>query len=121
LQFSFCRGSVLSIVSESDHVLNLCYNILAGGTCLEDIELRRQDEAWMDALGAKIIPDPTTAGDFLRRFSEKDILTLIDLINDCRVKEWNHQPKAFFKEAILIAFGRTMERVFAQFCLPKAV
>ena len=54
---------------ESDHVLNLAYNVLAGGTRLEDIELQRQDEGWMDALGAEIIPDPTTAGDFLRRFS----------------------------------------------------
>ena len=90
---------------ESDHVLNLCYNILAGGTCLEDIELRRQDEAWMDALGAKIIPDPTTEGDFLRRFEEKDILALMDLINDCRVKVWERQPKSFFSEAILNVDG----------------
>jgi hypothetical protein len=29
---------------ESDHVLNLTYNLLAGGQRLEDIELRRQDE-----------------------------------------------------------------------------
>jgi len=56
-------------------VLNLTYNALAGTTRLEDIELRRQDEAWMDALGAKIIPDPTTAGDFLSRFSKKDVET----------------------------------------------
>ena len=90
---------------ESDHVLNLAYNILAGGTRLEDIELRRRDEAWMDALGAKIIPDPTTAGDFLRRFSEKDILSLMDLINECRVKVWDQQPKAFLKEAILNVDG----------------
>ena len=81
---------------ESDHVLNLAYNVLAGGTRLEDIELRRRDEAWMDALGAKIIPDPTTAGDFLRRFKEKDVQTLMDLINECRVKVWEQQPKAFF-------------------------
>lgn len=90
---------------ESDHVLNLAYNILAGGTRLEDIELRRRDEAWMDALGAKIIPDPTTAGDFLRRFTEKDILALMDLINDRRVKVWEQQPKAFFEEAILNVDG----------------
>jgi hypothetical protein len=90
---------------ESDHVLNLAYNILAGGNRLEDIELRRRDEAWMDALGAKIIPDPTTAGDFLRRFSEDDVLALMDLINACRVKVWEEQPKAFFQEAILNVDG----------------
>jgi hypothetical protein len=54
---------------ESDHVLNIAYNVLAGGTRLQDIDLQRQDEAWLNALGAQIIPDPTTAGDFLRRFS----------------------------------------------------
>jgi len=30
---------------ESDHVLNIAYNILAGGTCLEDIEQQRNQEA----------------------------------------------------------------------------
>jgi hypothetical protein len=58
---------------ESDHILNIAYNYLAGGSCLQDIELLRNDEGWLNALGAQIIPDPTTAGDFLRRFSEPDI------------------------------------------------
>ena len=38
---------------ESDHVLNIAYNALCGGQRLEDIELRRQDEVYLDALGAK--------------------------------------------------------------------
>ena len=42
---------------ESDHVLNIAYNVLAGGTCLEDIELQRQNEAWLEAVGADIIQD----------------------------------------------------------------
>jgi hypothetical protein len=58
---------------ESDHVLGMAYNLLCGGTCLQDIELRRQDEVYLDALGAQRIPDPTTAGDFCRRFSAADI------------------------------------------------
>ena len=49
---------------ESDHVLNLAYNALCDGTRLEDIELRRNDEVFLDALGTERIPDPTTAGDF---------------------------------------------------------
>ena len=53
---------------ESDHVLNIAYNILAGGTCLQHLELLRNDEVYLDALGAQRIPDPTTAGDFCRRF-----------------------------------------------------
>ena len=47
---------------ESDHVLNLAYNSLCGGTCLEDLELRRQDAAYLNLLGAERIPDPTPTG-----------------------------------------------------------
>jgi hypothetical protein len=84
---------------ESDHVLSIAYNILAGGTCLEDLELRRNDEAYLDALGAVSIPDPTTAGDFCRRFRGADVEVLMDLVNRTRLKVWKEQPEAFFEEA----------------------
>ena len=29
---------------ESDHVLNLAYNVMAGGTCIEDLEHLRTNE-----------------------------------------------------------------------------
>ena len=45
---------------QSDHVLNIAYNTLTGGTCLEDIELRRNDEAFMDGVEVQRIPDPTS-------------------------------------------------------------
>jgi hypothetical protein len=86
---------------ESDHVLNIAYNVIAGGTRLEDIELRRQDEAWLNALDADIIPDPTTAGDFLRRFDEKDIIDLMEAENTIRKKVWKKQSKKFRKKAII--------------------
>jgi hypothetical protein len=86
---------------ESDHVLNIAYNVIAGGTRLEDIELQRQDEAWLDALGSKIIPDPTTAGDFLRRFEEGDIIELMEAANKTRKKVWKKQGESFFKKAII--------------------
>ena len=73
---------------ESDHILNMAYNILSGGTCLEDIELLRNNEAYMDALGARRIPDPTTAGDFLRRFGEEDIRKLAGVIGRANVMMW---------------------------------
>src|SRR6266540_2008406 len=73
---------------ESDHVLNLAYNILAGGVRLEDIELRRQDESFLNGLGAPRLPDPTTAGDFTRRFSAEDITTLQECINRTRQRVW---------------------------------
>jgi len=94
---------------ESDHVLNIAYNVIAGGTRLEDIELQRQDEAWLDALGAEIIPDPTTAGDFLRRFSEDDIVELMEAINTTRKKAWEKQPASFFEKAIINADGTISE------------
>jgi hypothetical protein len=91
---------------DSDHVLNLTYNILAGGTCLQDLELLRNDEHYLDALGAQRIPDPTTAGDFLRRFEEaEDVDTLMRVINDKRLLIWQQQPKPFFEHAILEADG----------------
>lgn len=73
---------------ESDHVLNLAYNVLCGGTRLEDIERLRHDTAYMNALGADLIPDPTTAGDFCRRFTEADVETLMEAVNAVRPKLW---------------------------------
>jgi len=90
---------------ESDHVLGLAYNVLCGGTCLQDIELRRQDEVYLDALGAQRIPDPTTAGDFCRRFDEATIEALQTAINETRLRVWRAQPAAFFEEAIIDADG----------------
>ena len=90
---------------ESDHILNMAYNILCGGQCLEDIELLRNDEVYLDALGAEKVPDPTTAGDFCRRFSVEDICKLMDTINEIRIKVWKQQPEGFFDEAIIDVDG----------------
>lgn len=73
---------------ESDHVLNLAYNVLAGGTCIEDIELLRQNEGYLDTLGAHRIPDPTTAGDFLRRFDRVQIDGLFAAMHQTQKKVW---------------------------------
>lgn len=90
---------------ESDHVLNFAYNALCHGTCLDDIELRRNDVVFLDALGADRIPDPTTAGDFCRRFQPDDVETLQDVFDQTRIKVWKQQPPDFFNEAILDADG----------------
>jgi len=73
---------------ESDHVLNMAYNVLCGGTRLEDIERLRHDTAYMNSVGADLIPDPTTAGDFCRRFAEADVLELMEAINGVRPRLW---------------------------------
>lgn len=90
---------------ESDHVLNIAYNILCGGSRLEDIELRRNDEVYLDALNAERIPDPTTEGDFCRRFDTTSVHALMDIINDVRVRVWQQQPDSFFDEAIVDVDG----------------
>jgi hypothetical protein len=90
---------------ESDHVLNLAYNILAGGERMEDIELRRQDEGFLNGLGAQRIPDPTTAGDFTRRFEPKDIEDLMEAINAARQRVWQQQPKGFLSRAVIDVDG----------------
>jgi len=46
--------------SESDHALL-------------DIERLQEERSFLKVLGAENIPDPTTAGDFLVRFSDDDI------------------------------------------------
>jgi DDE family transposase len=91
--------------SESDHVLNIAYNPLCEGTHLEDIALRRNDVHFLDALGAQRLPDPTTAGDFCRRFTPADIDTLQDIVNQVRQRVWKHQPEEFFALAILDTDG----------------
>ena len=93
---------------ESDHVLAIAYNILAGGTRLEDLELRRNDEAFLDGLGARRLPDPTTAGDFTRRFDEPQIIILQEAINGARQRVWAEQSartSGFLDEAFVDVDG----------------
>lgn len=78
---------------ESDHVLSLAYNVLCGGTRLEDLERLRSNEAYLNALGCDRVPDPTTAGDFLRRFDEEQVMELMGATNTARVKVWKHLSK----------------------------
>jgi hypothetical protein len=94
---------------DSDHILNIAYNLLAGGTCLEHLELRRSDEAYLNALGARRVPDPTTAGDFCRRFDTPHIYRLQQLFNAVRLKVWRRQPKKFFEEAVIDGDGTMVE------------
>ena len=91
---------------ESDHILSLCYSLLCGGKPLEDINRLRTDlpvrctqtgEVYLNALGVERLPAPSTAGDFLRRFKQDDILDLQEAINKARVKVWKTQDETFFQ------------------------
>ena len=87
---------------ESDHILNMAYNVLTGGTCIEDIERLRSDETYMNGIGAERIPDPTTAGDFTRRFGVASIIRLMEVCNERRAMVWRQtQPESFFEQAII--------------------
>ncbi|MFN2506941.1 MAG: IS1380 family transposase [Acidimicrobiales bacterium] len=93
---------------ESDHVLNIAYNALCGGTRLDDIEARRTDGVFLDGLGAAALPDPTTAGDFCRRFDEGDVMELAEAVNRCRLGVWGRQPPAFTAQTARIDADATI-------------
>jgi hypothetical protein len=93
---------------ESSEV-KLIFSTETGGTCLDQLELRRTDEAYLNAVGAERIPDPTTAGDFCRRFDTPKILQLMQDINRARQTVWKQQPPEFFLRAIIEADGTMVE------------
>ena len=67
---------------ESDHILAMVASLFVGGTCLEDQANLQGSEAVRRILGAVRIPDPTTAGDFLRRFEGTGHLAALRAAND---------------------------------------
>lgn len=78
---------------ESDHVLVQAYNLYVGGECLDDLQNLQCSTAIRRMLGAARLPDPTTAGDFLRRFSEDDLRAGQAAIDACRERVWAERPK----------------------------
>jgi len=75
---------------ESDHVLALAYTLYADGTCLEDQAALQGSEAVRRLVGACRIPDPTTAGDFLRRFrAAQDVEQLSGVIDEVEEAVWS--------------------------------
>jgi hypothetical protein len=87
---------------DSDHVLNIAYNLLCGGHVLDDIEIRRNDAAFLDALGARSIPDPTTAGDFCRRFDADTVWRLMAIVNETRLRVWQKSARGLLRETARI-------------------
>jgi hypothetical protein len=94
---------------ESDHVLTFAYNALCDGTCLQDLERRRHDAVFLDALGARRLPAPTTAGDFCRRFTAEAIRQLQDAVHDVRIGVWAEQPAEFVDRAVIDMDGFLVE------------
>jgi hypothetical protein len=77
---------------ESDHILALAMNLYVGGTCIEDLANLQQSAAVCRMVGACRIPDPTTAGDFLRRFDDRrnpgSLVGLRTAIDDVQSQVW---------------------------------
>ena len=94
--------------TDSDHILNIAFNLLCGGRVLDDIEVRRHDLGFLDVLGARTIPDPTTAGDFCRRFDEEACWRLLGIINEVRIGVWQRQPAEFFQQTARIDADGTL-------------
>ena len=95
---------------ESDHILSLAYTILSGGRCLGDLDARRENVAFLDAVGARRIPDPTTSGDFLLRFEdESTVMSLMDAINRARSAVWRTRPQSERQLAVIDVDGTIAE------------
>jgi hypothetical protein len=78
---------------ESDHVLALAYTLYADGTCLEDQAVLQGSEAVRRMVGACRIPDPTTAGDFLRRFrTVQNVERLSGVTDEVEEAVWSKLP-----------------------------
>ena len=99
---------------ESDHILNMAYNIICGGRNLEDIELLRNNAAYLDGLGTDRIPDPTTAGDFLRRFSEDNVRKLMEVTNETTVEMWKKTRKKESQDHGIIDVDGKIQEIFGE-------
>jgi hypothetical protein len=74
---------------ESDHILAQAMNLYAGGSTLEDLASLQHDEAVRRMFGACRLPDPTTAGDFLRRFAPESLAALRTAIDSVQEDVWS--------------------------------
>lgn len=96
---------------ESDHVLTHAYNLFVGGRHIEDIASLQHSPAVKNLLGAVRIPDPTTAGDFLRRFAQGSLNDLQGVIDEARAKVWRIMPRSM-RESATLDMDSTLKEVF---------
>ena len=94
---------------ESDHVLNIAFNIMAGGKRIEHIELRCNDEVYLDAVVPSVSPTRPPPGISAAASMGLQILDLMDAINETRLRVWSEQPPEFFTQAIIEGDGTLVE------------
>jgi hypothetical protein len=78
---------------ESEHILALAANAFVGGDYLEDLEALREDVAIQRVIGRKDLPDPTTAGDFCRRFTLGHLLQLNRAYGKIEQRVYQRRPE----------------------------
>jgi hypothetical protein len=99
-------------------VLTVAYNVMSGGMRLEDLEGMRQNVGLLEALGTPRLPDPTTAGDFTRRFKEADIVALMEAQNEVRSGVWlQHRDRTRCRSRA----GVRSPRLRGQECFAEAI
>jgi hypothetical protein len=78
---------------ESEHILALAANAFVGGDYLEDLEALREDVAIQRVIGREDLPDPTTAGDFCRRFTLGHLLQLNRAFGEIEQRVYERRPE----------------------------
>ena len=98
--------------TESDHVLTHVYNLFVGGTCIEDIADLQHSEAARRILGAARLPDPTTSGDFLRRFESEDIDAVDRICDDLHRAVWKKRNGRRRRDLALLDLDSHVHHVY---------
>ena len=98
---------------DSDHVLTHVYNQYVGGTCIEDIAHLQHSDAIKHLTGACRIPDPSTAGDFLRRFNRSNLRAFQQVIDRAREKVWRKMPNSR-KRVATVDLDSTLKPVYGE-------
>jgi len=98
---------------DSDHLLTHVYNQYVGGTCIEDIAHLQHSNAVKHLTGACRIPDPSTAGDFLRRFNRLHLRAFQQVIDRAREKVWRQMPKSR-KDVATIDMDSTIKEIYGE-------
>ena len=79
---------------ESDHLFHLLSAQFAGASCVEDLGRLQDDEMYRKMLGVERVSDPSTMGDFLRRFTRTDLNALKSAMWQMRREAWKSlKPK----------------------------
>ena len=98
--------------TEADHVLTHAYNLFSGGECIEDIAALQTCPTARAIMGADAIPDPTTAGDFLRRFDEDSLQDLDRAIDEAQSEVWQRRWKNKKQRAAHIDLDSHLHQVY---------